>query len=263
VDGVFSVNLGGVFPLLPNLFPKAGVWLGLSYDEEFLEPRQPFCSVPYAIRSSVTAHSDSLGNLTETSINNRFTAVENRVGSNEDDIEDLEVDIGSFEDGIGDLEDSVAVHRDNIDELYTLVGGEDACCPLEMYVDGSFVDIVVSRGALTIINTGTFTLGCESPVQFYGSIGMPILPLPEGGQSVYMTVNLMDDSNTLVQNSQLVGGTAFISYRALTIATPVNPGTYYLRITIGYNADEGADDIVFDGWEAGAIYQECPAIPGR
>ncbi len=47
-NGVFEVTLGIIMPLSPAFFPPAGAWLGLSYNGDFLNPRQFMTAVPYA-----------------------------------------------------------------------------------------------------------------------------------------------------------------------------------------------------------------------
>lgn len=50
-NGVFEVTLGWGHPLQLSDFPAAGAWLGLSYDDVYLTPRQFIAAVPYAFYS--------------------------------------------------------------------------------------------------------------------------------------------------------------------------------------------------------------------
>jgi hypothetical protein len=51
VNGVFEVTLGWGHPLVLTDFPAEGAWLGLSYDDVYLTPRQFIAAVPYAFYS--------------------------------------------------------------------------------------------------------------------------------------------------------------------------------------------------------------------
>ncbi|MCB1059016.1 MAG: hypothetical protein KDB65_02180 [Calditrichaeota bacterium] len=51
VNGVFEVTLGWGHPLMLSDFPAEGAWLGLSYDDVYMTPRQFIAAVPYAFYS--------------------------------------------------------------------------------------------------------------------------------------------------------------------------------------------------------------------
>ncbi|MCB9358253.1 MAG: hypothetical protein H6506_03940 [Calditrichaeota bacterium] len=51
VDGIFDVVLGAFNPLTPAVFPQAGAWLSLTYEQQAFGPRQFIHAVPYAFIS--------------------------------------------------------------------------------------------------------------------------------------------------------------------------------------------------------------------
>ncbi len=64
-NGVFEVLLGWGHPLQITDFPAAGAWLGLSYDDVYLTPRQFIAAVPYSFWSCYAdsaSKADSVGN---------------------------------------------------------------------------------------------------------------------------------------------------------------------------------------------------------
>ena len=51
VNGLFEIVLGEVVPMNPAFIRQTGTWLGLTYNQQFLEPRQPMNSVAYSFRT--------------------------------------------------------------------------------------------------------------------------------------------------------------------------------------------------------------------
>jgi hypothetical protein len=50
-NGLFEVVLGQSVPMNPAFIRPTGTWLGLTYNQQFLEPRQPMNTVAYSFRT--------------------------------------------------------------------------------------------------------------------------------------------------------------------------------------------------------------------
>lgn len=62
-NGLVALNLGAQSPLTPAILDGRALFVEVSVDGQVLAPRLPVVSVPYAVRSSISASAATLGNL--------------------------------------------------------------------------------------------------------------------------------------------------------------------------------------------------------
>jgi hypothetical protein len=239
VDGLFNVILGGTVPLFPGLFPRANAWFVISYDEEFLGPRQPFTSVPYAFRACMSAHADSLGDLTEAILNSRHSSLQGQINT-------LDARL-----------DTVEAILDTI-----LIGGDDCCCYIVTATASSITPWLATFETTYITMTGSFTLTNASNVRFSAQTGPATIPLEPYPELRFGVELLNAQTEQIVSSSRLTGGFAPMSLQSEYISHQVPAGTYKVRFFV-QNLDWDPEDEDFPGYEGyymSAMYQECVGV---
>jgi hypothetical protein len=238
-NGLFEVVLGQSVPMNPAFIRPTGTWLGLTYNQQFLEPRQPMNTVAYSFR---TCWADSAFGAATLGIHTPES-----ITANQDSVRECLDTLKAEMDTVQACLDTVKADIDTLQERVTEL--EEGGGGGEQTGTGAFRDSVLVNDATgydgLFIETDPFTMTGDGVLYF-----AQVATHDPDADYLYGRVNLVRSSDDVVVSSSItmkvIAGTDLNGGTDLhlqSIAPNAGPDEYYLRAVLWTASEEEFVDI--------------------